>query len=87
MPSSMASPSSLVGMARARPRRSPSPRRSTALGTAALEIMQGAPADADVLRERLAAKARALTSGGRSPTFGYGLVQASTSCGIVTAAQ
>jgi len=57
------------------------------LGTAALEIMQGAPADADVLRQRLAAKARALSSGGRNPTFGYGLVQASTSCGIVTAAE
>ena len=47
----------------------------------------GAPANADVLRLRLAAKARALTSGGRSPTFGYGLVQASTSCGIVNAAE
>ncbi|HKF60990.1 MAG TPA: S8 family serine peptidase [Dongiaceae bacterium] len=58
-----------------------------ALGTAALEIMRGAPADADVLRQHLAAKARALTSGGRSPTFGYGLVQASTSCGIATAAE
>ena len=67
--------------------RSPSPRRSTALGTAALEMMQGAPVDADSLRLRLAEKARALGAGGRSPTFGYGLVQASTSCGIVTAAQ
>ena len=38
-----------------------------ALGTAALEMMQGAPADADVLRRRLAAKARALGSGGRNP--------------------
>jgi subtilisin family serine protease len=57
-----------------------------ALGTAALEMMQGAPAIADVLRRRLAAKARALGSGGRNPTYGYGLVQASTSCGIVTSA-
>jgi hypothetical protein len=32
----------------------------------------------------LAAKARALGAGGRNPTYGYGLVQASTSCGIVT---
>jgi hypothetical protein len=55
-----------------------------ALGTAALEMMQGAPADADSLRQRLAAKARALGSGGRNPTYGYGLVQASASCGVVT---
>ena len=40
-----------------------------------------------VSNDAAAAKARALTSGGRSPTFGYGLVQASTSCGIVTAAK
>jgi len=58
-----------------------------ALGAAALEMMRGAPADADVLRQRLAAKARALGSGGRNPTFGYGLVQASTSCGVVTTAE
>jgi subtilisin family serine protease len=58
-----------------------------ALGAAALEMMQGAPADADVLRRRLAAKARALGSGGRNPTFGYGLVQASTSCGVVASAE
>ena len=58
-----------------------------ALGTAALEIMQGAQADADVLRQRLAAKARTLGTGGRNPTFGYGLVQASTSCGVVASAE
>jgi len=58
-----------------------------ALGTAALEMMQGAPADADRLRERLAAKARALGTGGRNPTYGYGLVQASASCGVVTTAE
>jgi len=58
-----------------------------ALGAAALEMMQGAPANADVLRHRLAAKARALGSGGRNPTFGYGLVQASTSCGFVATAE
>ena len=58
-----------------------------ALGTAALEMMQGAPAIADVLRRRLAANARALGSGGRNPTFGYGLVQASTTCGVVASAE
>ena len=58
-----------------------------ALGSAALEMMQGAPADADVLRRRLAAKARALGSGGRNPTVGYGLVQASTTCGVVATAE
>ena len=58
-----------------------------ALGTAALEMIQGAPADADVLRQRLAAKARALGSGDRNPTFGYGLVQASTTCGVVASAK
>ena len=50
-------------------------------------MMQGAPADADALRQRLAAKARALGSGGRNPTFGYGLVQAGTTCGIVASAE
>ena len=49
--------------------------------------MQGAPVDADRLRERLAAKARALGTGGRNPTYGYGLVQASASCGVVTTAE
>jgi subtilisin family serine protease len=58
-----------------------------ALGTAALEIMQGARADADVLRQRLAAKARALGSSGRNPTFGFGLVQASTACRVVASAE
>jgi subtilisin family serine protease len=58
-----------------------------ALGTAALEMMQGAPSSPDVLRRRLAAKARALGSGGRNPIFGYGLVQASTSCGVVATAE
>ena len=58
-----------------------------ALGTAALEMMQGAPGDADSLRRRLAAKARALGAGGRNPTYGYGLVQASASCGAVTTAE
>jgi len=58
-----------------------------ALGTAALEMMQGAPADADSLRQRLAAKARTLGASGRNPTYGYGLVQASASCGAVTTAE
>jgi len=58
-----------------------------ALGTAALEMMQGAPADADSLRLRLAATARALGSGARNSTYGYGLVQASASCGVVTIAE
>ncbi|HEX4571479.1 MAG TPA: S8 family serine peptidase, partial [Dongiaceae bacterium] len=57
------------------------------LGTAALETMRGAPADADGLRLRLAAKARALGASGRNPTYGYGLVQASASCGVVTTAE
>jgi subtilisin family serine protease len=57
------------------------------LGIAALETMRGAPADADGLRLRLAAKARALGAGGRNPTYGYGLVQASASCGVVTTAE
>jgi hypothetical protein len=52
-----------------------------------LEIMQGAPADADILRQRLAARARALGSGDHNPTFDYGLVQASTSCGVVASAK
>jgi subtilisin family serine protease len=58
-----------------------------ALGAAALEMMQGAPGDADVLRQRLAAKARALGAGARNPTFGYGLVQASTSCGVMASVE
>jgi hypothetical protein len=58
-----------------------------ALATAALEVMQGAPAAPDALRRRLAARARALGTGGRNPIFGYGLVQASTSCGLVTSAE
>src|SRR5215472_4683028 len=58
-----------------------------AQSTAALEMMQGAPADADSLRQRLAAKARTLGASGRNPTYGYGLVQASASCGVVTTAE
>src|SRR5215467_638404 len=42
-----------------------------ALGTAALELMRGTPANADALRERLATKARALGPGRRNPIFGY----------------
>ena len=58
-----------------------------ALGPAALEIMQGAAPNADSLRRRLAAKARVLGTGGKSPEFGYGLVQAGASCGVATLAE
>jgi subtilisin family serine protease len=57
------------------------------LGTAALEVMQGAPPNVDVLRRRLAARARALGTGGKNPIFGYGLVQAGASCGVVRLAE
>ena len=49
--------------------------------------MRGTPADADSLRLRLAEKARALGAGGRNPTYGYGLVQADTTCGVVATAE
>jgi hypothetical protein len=52
-----------------------------ALGTAALEIMHGAPLKADVLRQLLAAKAHVLGVGAKNPIFGYGLVQAGAACG------
>jgi Subtilase family len=55
-----------------------------ALGAAALEMMQGAPANAEILRRRLAARARALGPGGKNPIFGYGLVQADAACGVTT---
>ena len=58
-----------------------------ALGTAALEVMRGAPPNADALRRRLAAKAHALGTGGKNPVFGYGLVQAGASCGVVALAE
>jgi Subtilase family len=57
------------------------------LGPAALEIMQGVPPNADSLRRRLAARARVLGTGGKSPVFGYGLVQAGASCGVATLAE
>jgi hypothetical protein len=49
--------------------------------------MRGAPPNADVLRRRLAADAHALGTGGKNPVFGYGLVQASASCGVVASAE
>jgi subtilisin family serine protease len=58
-----------------------------ALGTAALEVMRGAPPNAEALRRRLAAKAHALGTGGKNPVFGYGLVQAGASCGVVALAE
>jgi subtilisin family serine protease len=58
-----------------------------ALGTAALEVMRGTPPNADALRRRLAAKAHALGTGGKNPVFGYGLVQAGASCGVVASAE
>ena len=38
-------------------------------------------------RRRLAAKAHALGTGGKNPVFGYGLVQAGASCGVVAVAE
>jgi subtilisin family serine protease len=58
-----------------------------ALGTAALEVMRGAPPNADALRRRLAEKAHALGTGRKNPVFGYGLVQAGASCGVVASAE
>jgi hypothetical protein len=49
--------------------------------------MRGTPPNADALRRRLAAKARALGTGGKSPVFGYGLVQADAACGVATLAE
>jgi len=39
------------------------------------------------LRRRLAAKARALGTGGKNSVFGYGLVQAGASCGVVASGE
>ena len=47
----------------------------------------GAPPNAEALRRRLAAKAHALGTGGKNPVFGYGLVQAGASCGVVALAE
>jgi subtilisin family serine protease len=58
-----------------------------ALGTAGLEVMRGAPPNADALRRRLAEKAHALGTGRKNPVFGYGLVQAGASCGAVASAE
>jgi minor extracellular protease Epr len=58
-----------------------------ALGAVALELMQGVPANAEILRRRLAAKARALGPGGKNPIFGYGLVQADAACGATTSVE
>jgi subtilisin family serine protease len=58
-----------------------------ALGIAALEVMRGAPPNADALRRRLAAKAHALGTGAKNPVFGYGLVQAGAFCGVVAVAE
>jgi len=55
-----------------------------ALGAAALEMMQGVPANAEILRRRLASRARALGPGGKNPIFGDGLVQADATCGVTT---
>jgi hypothetical protein len=49
--------------------------------------MGGAPPNADALRLRPAAKAHTLGTGGKNPVFGYGLVQAGTSCGVVASAE
>ena len=58
-----------------------------AAAAVAAERMAGAPADAAVLRARLAAHALDLGPPGRDPTFGFGLIRATTSCGVSASAQ
>jgi hypothetical protein len=53
----------------------------------AAERMAGAPANADLLRQRLAARAIDLGAPGKDPVFGYGLIQASGTCGASASAQ
>lgn len=47
----------------------------------AAERMAGVPANADDLRRRLAARSIDLGAPGKDPIFGYGLIQATGSCG------
>ncbi len=51
-----------------------------AVGTVALELMRGAPADPQTLSRHLASHARALGPAGKNPIFGYGLIQATAAC-------
>ena len=53
----------------------------------AAERMAGVPADVDLLRQRLAARAVDLGAPGKDPVFGYGLIQASGTCGASASAQ
>jgi hypothetical protein len=53
----------------------------------AAERMAGAPADVARLRQRLAARAIDLGAPGKDPVFGYGLIQASGTCGASASAQ
>lgn len=58
-----------------------------AAAAVAAERMAGAPADADALRQRLAARSIDLGAPGKDPVFGYGLIQATGSCGASASAQ
>jgi subtilisin family serine protease len=51
------------------------------------ERMAGVPADADALRRRLAARSIDLGAPGKDPVFGYGLIQATGSCGASASTQ
>jgi hypothetical protein len=53
----------------------------------AVERMAGAPVDVSLLRQRLAARAIDLGAPGKDPVFGYGLIQASGTCGASASAQ
>ncbi len=53
----------------------------------AAERLAGAPGNADELRRRLAARAIDLGAPGKDPVFGYGLIQASGTCGVSASAQ
>jgi len=55
--------------------------------TAALEIMDGAPANALEIRHRLSARAVGLGQAGKNPVYGYGLIQAAPGCGTTASAQ
>jgi len=53
----------------------------------AAERMAGVSADADALRRRLAARSIDLGAPGKDPVFGYGLIQATGSCGVSASTQ
>jgi hypothetical protein len=58
-----------------------------ATAAVAAERMAGAPADSGELRRRLAAHAIDLGAPGKDPVFGYGLIQATGTCGASASAQ